>query len=221
MWGTAGLSRSETRVVHFNPAYVFYPVFFTIVILFVCLCFQVKFYKSENRELSQTLYSRNAAIERLTRERMEHINRIDQLEQELGYYTSMYETLVPGETVYDVPVPRVRIADSVDSIAVYGLPPTVFQARVAGTRSMAPTLTEGMIVLLDAHVEVEDLQAGDIIAFKNPENPDINIIHRIIFIGQDDAGWYCLTKGDNPHCGVDGWKLRFQNIIAVYVGNIG
>ena len=96
------------------------------------------------------------------------------------------------------PSPKIRIT-SEQADALIKLIKTVpgyencFIAAIASTNSLDPTIDDGMYVVLDFKVEVEDLIVGDIIWY---ETPTFKAIHRIIKIGSDPE-WWCLCKGDN------------------------
>jgi len=110
--------------------------------------------------------------------------------------------------------------------------------RVAGTRSMVPSIYKGVMVIYTTNFTKEDLQVGDIIAVR--KKPDIlemlnyplymlvgidmksveeskGYIHRIIYIGEDSEGWFAITKGDNTIL-PDLKKVRFEDIDGVVIG---
>ena len=68
--------------------------------------------------------------------------------------------------------------------------------------SMEPTLKIGDLLVIRGGLKAEDIHAspkdGDIIVFKNPDNPEgMPIVHRAIEKFQKDGKWYFITKGDN------------------------
>ena len=70
--------------------------------------------------------------------------------------------------------------------------------------SMEPTLRVGDLLIICGGLKAEDIHAspkdGDIIIFKNPDNPEgTPIVHRAIKKFQKDGKWYFITKGDNNH----------------------
>ena len=76
--------------------------------------------------------------------------------------------------------------------------------------SMEPTLKIGDLLVICGGLKAEDIHAspkdGDIIVFKNPDNPNgMPIVHRAIEKFQKDGKWYFITKGDNNF--YDDYKL--------------
>ena len=76
--------------------------------------------------------------------------------------------------------------------------------------SMEPTLKIGDLLVICGGLKAEDIHAspkdGDIIVFKNPDNPKgMPIVHRAIGKFQKDGKWYFITKGDNNY--YDDYKL--------------
>ena len=68
--------------------------------------------------------------------------------------------------------------------------------------SMEPTLKIGDLLIIRGGLKAEDIHAspddGDIIIFRNPNNPNgLPIVHRAIKKIQKDGKWYFITKGDN------------------------
>ena len=96
------------------------------------------------------------------------------------------------------------------------LPENCIKNHVRGTGSMQPTVYVNHTVI-ECPIELEkDLYVGDIIIFDPEDERDYDIIHRIIEIGEDEKGWYCITKGDHNDF-IDG-KVRFSQIKYVVVG---
>ncbi len=86
----------------------------------------------------------------------------------------------------------------------------------ADTNSMDPLLDEnsnGIEIIPDS---IADIHIGDIVSYKSGDD---SIIHRVVFIGADEKGWYCLMKGDN-NSSQDPKKIRFDQIQRVLVGII-
>jgi len=63
-----------------------------------------------------------------------------------------------------------------------------------------------------------NIHVGDIISYKS-DYADGTIIHRVIRIGNDEKGWYCIVKGDNNQS-PDPGKIRFNQIKRVLVAII-
>ena len=88
----------------------------------------------------------------------------------------------------------------------------VMISSIANTESMNPVIDQGHNALF-VEAKKKDLIEGDIISF---ERNGMHIMHRIITIGKDKEGWYCITKGDN-NLYSDG-KVRFEKIKKVLIG---
>ena len=75
------------------------------------------------------------------------------------------------------------------------------------TGSMVPTVPVGSLVVSE-RVPANQLTAGDVIVFPNPNNGGEVIVHRIYDLKVNDAGEVVIhTKGDaNP--GPDGWTVK-------------
>jgi signal peptidase I len=86
-------------------------------------------------------------------------------------------------------------------------------ARYANSGSMDPILDIGANGIEIKPNSEEELQVGDIVTFK-PFWSNKLIVHRIIQIGNDDEGWYCVTKGDNNIL-TDPGKLRYGEIESI------
>jgi signal peptidase I len=67
--------------------------------------------------------------------------------------------------------------------------------NVVQGNSMSPVVNQGDAVLLTG-AATESLNVGDIVVFPDPENPDSNIIHRIVGMNTEDGMVYAVTKGD-------------------------
>lgn len=84
------------------------------------------------------------------------------------------------------------------------------------TNSMDPVIDENshaIQVIPESHA---DISVGDIISFKS-DYIDGTVIHRVVEIGEDGEGWYCITKGDN-NARKDPGVRRFSDIKRKLVG---
>ncbi|MBW3018711.1 signal peptidase I [Candidatus Woesearchaeota archaeon] len=81
-------------------------------------------------------------------------------------------------------------------------------ATFADTNSMDPVFDQGSHAIQLKPHSISDIKVGDIITFDTEFG---KIIHRVVEIGYDEDGWYCLTKGDNNRY-PDGIKVRFEDI---------
>lgn len=79
----------------------------------------------------------------------------------------------------------------------------------ADTNSMLPVLDEGSNGIKFVPKNEKEIKVGDIISFKL-ENKII--VHRVVFIGQDEIGTYFITKGDNNKYADE--KIRFSDIVS-------
>jgi len=88
-------------------------------------------------------------------------------------------------------------------------------SRYAPTGSMRPVLDEGANGIRIAPNSEQDIHIGDIITFKKGSHL---IVHRVVDKGNDEAGVYFITKGDNNKT-ADG-KVRFEDIKYITIGII-
>lgn len=88
-------------------------------------------------------------------------------------------------------------------------------ARYAATKSMDPVLDSTANGIEIPFESVEQIHVGDIITFK--QGQDL-VVHRIIKVGSDEEGWYCITKGDNAM--QDDGKIRADDIKFITIAII-
>lgn len=128
---------------------------------------------------------------------------------------SMIDRVLTGER----PGPANRITE--DQIKVYDdrIVIEIKNAKWASftdTNSMDPLLDEDSYALQIIPESEDEIQIGDIISYKL-ENLDQRVIHRVVYIGEDENGKYFIAKGDNnPE--PDPEKIRFYQIERVLVG---
>jgi hypothetical protein len=89
-------------------------------------------------------------------------------------------------------------------------------AGYADTNSMDPVLDNGATGIEIVPESENSIKVGDIISFESSWNSNL-IVHRVIFIGEDELGWYCVTKGDNSRF-TDPGKLRFNKVRYLLIG---
>ena len=65
---------------------------------------------------------------------------------------------------------------------------------------------------------LEEVHLGDIISYKSDFSSGV-IIHRVVFIGQDEEGTYYYLKGDN-NIMRDPGRVRFNQLRRITVGII-
>ena len=87
-------------------------------------------------------------------------------------------------------------------------------AILADTNSMDPVFDIGSHLIQVHPSSQAQIRVGDIISYKAPVG--FSIVHRVIEIGEDEGGWYVITKGDNNPT-PDPWKIRFDWITRVTV----
>ena len=91
--------------------------------------------------------------------------------------------------------------------------------------SMEPTYMTGDLVIIK-FCSPREIHVGDVIVFRNPYNPDMLILHRVVAIKRDGGSIYFLTKGDNnPDIDPWGWvpgNLLIGKLVArvPYIGYI-
>lgn len=86
-------------------------------------------------------------------------------------------------------------------------------ARFADTNSMDPLFDNGANALQIVPQTPEDIEVGDIITYRSGAS---HIIHRVVYIGEDDQGIYYIVKGDNNKV-ADPGKVRFEQVDRVVV----
>jgi hypothetical protein len=89
-------------------------------------------------------------------------------------------------------------------------------AQFADTNSMDPVLDIGANSLQLKPSSCDELKVGDIISYHAGFIKGV-VVHRIVSIGEDEEGWYAITKGDNNR-NEDPEKVRFSQVKGVLVG---
>jgi signal peptidase len=92
--------------------------------------------------------------------------------------------------------------------------PTLFGMRdlTVLSGSMEPTIHTGDVVV-EREVSPLDVKLGDIISFKDPEDPSILITHRVQDMQVHDGVVSFVTKGD-ANTGVERWKISGDGTIG-------
>lgn len=85
--------------------------------------------------------------------------------------------------------------------------------KYAATGSMKPVLDENSNGIRIVPSSKEEIHLGDVITYQ--DNNDL-IIHRVVEIGNDENGWYVITKGDNND--VSDGKVRYSQIKFITIG---
>jgi hypothetical protein len=123
-----------------------------------------------------------------------------------------------GSSFFDKPSPHDAINEN--DIKIYPDRIVIFinnasLTRYTATKSMDPTIDSFANGIEIPVSSTEQIQVGDIIVFKSDNEL---IAHRVIKIGQDEQGWFCITKGDNA-LENDG-KIRFYQIKSITIAVI-
>lgn len=91
-------------------------------------------------------------------------------------------------------------------------------ASFIDTNSMDPIIDKEANAIQIIPESYNDIHIGDIISYKSKYADGI-FIHRVVEVGFDPDGWYCITKGDNnPEA--DPGKIRFSQISRVLIAII-
>lgn len=93
-----------------------------------------------------------------------------------------------------------------------------FKVGFTESKSMYPFISENVLALEVGPENKTELKIGDVVSYES-KIFNTSIIHRIIQIGEDEEGWYAITKGDNNQIN-DPSKVRFEDIQGVLVGLI-
>ncbi len=91
-------------------------------------------------------------------------------------------------------------------------------SKFTDTNSMDPVIDEYANAIQIIPKDPSQIQVGDIVSYKS-DYADGTIIHRVVEIGYDEKGWYCLMKGDNNKSNDPG-KIRFSQIKRVTIAVI-
>jgi len=127
-----------------------------------------------------------------------------------GKETPLLKLTELGASVFDKQSPsdivdeqNIRVYS--DRIVIYVENASV--SRYAGTKSMDPLLDSTANGIEIPVTSKEQIHVGDIVAYEDGESL---IVHRVTKIGEDEQGWFCVTKGDNAP--TDDGKIRFSQI---------
>ncbi|MFT4304053.1 MAG: signal peptidase I [Candidatus Woesearchaeota archaeon] len=130
---------------------------------------------------------------------------------------------ITGQTVLAYGIDRPSPSDIIPESKIHVLSDRIIievdnpqWARFTNTKSMDPVLDVGANALQIVPTSTEQIHVGDIISFKTRSGV---IIHRVIEIGEDEDGWYAITKGDNNPF-PDPGKVRFKDVTKLLFGVI-
>jgi signal peptidase len=88
---------------------------------------------------------------------------------------------------------------------------------VVASGSMIPELQVYDVLIVQGHVDFEDIQVGDIIVFDRPSGHDRVIVHRVVSI-TDDNPKTIRTKGDNNVASIPGTDFPITE--KEYIGKV-
>ena len=88
---------------------------------------------------------------------------------------------------------------------------------VVASGSMIPKLQVYDVLIVQGHVQFEDVQIGDIIVFDRPSGHDRVIVHRVVSITDDDPKTL-RTKGDNNVASIPGTDFPITE--KEYIGKV-
>lgn len=97
--------------------------------------------------------------------------------------------------------------------------PNVKWASIADTNSMDPFFDSDANALQIIPRDPSDIAIGDIVSYSPQGSPAKHVIHRVVYIGEDEDGLYFILKGDNNKVSDPG-KVRFEQIDRVLIGII-
>ena len=122
----------------------------------------------------------------------------------------------------ELPSPKPRMLHRAGYNKIYSLAKALDKRMtitgVTDTNSMEPVIDHGHLALITDKPRKEYLVVGDILLFYRRLDNSPRVLHRIIEIGDDEEGWYCITRGDNT-VWIDG-KIRYKDILGICVGVI-
>ena len=88
---------------------------------------------------------------------------------------------------------------------------------VVASGSMIPELQVYDVLIVQGHVQFEDVEIGDIIVFDRPTGQDRVIVHRVVSITDDDPKTL-RTKGDNNVASIPGTDFPITE--KEYIGKV-
>ncbi len=121
-----------------------------------------------------------------------------------------------GITTGTTPPPTVKNITTQDLFSAHknGKNLTIL-STIGASKSMSPTFDQGHTLILQYPIlSPDELDVGDIIIYET--GLDATVVHRVVEIGEDEKGWYCVTKGDNNI--LRDPKSRFHQIKYLVVG---
>lgn len=117
----------------------------------------------------------------------------------------------------EIPSPKPRAKyddiffDPVTKLLTIKNMPSGYIAGIQDTNSMDGLLDIGLWPYMTKDFTIDDLTTGDVIIYTKGGNEQI--MHQIVFIGEDKEGWFCICRGLNNFF-PDAWAIRFPQIIS-------
>jgi signal peptidase I len=174
------------------------------------------------KQVNSTL-SDKEFIEELITQDVSQKQRINSLEEELAnkeiivnYLTQRLNMSLGVEISPFRKISKEDIRVYNDRVVIYVN--KAFTASFADSKSMYPFINKDVFALEIRPDNKTDLKIGNVIGYES-KTFNTTIIHRIVEVGEDESGWYAVTKGDNNPA-PDPDKVRFENIQGVLVGLI-
>ncbi|MGD9901275.1 MAG: signal peptidase I [Spirochaetales bacterium] len=96
------------------------------------------------------------------------------------------------------------------------------QTLVIITNSMEPTINVGDVAIIKTNYNIEDLEVGDIIAFRvdiNDDGEEEVIVHYIALIQSDGLGDYTIRtrrEGVTEQINWDAWQIDQTKVVGTY-----
>jgi hypothetical protein len=136
--------------------------------------------------------------------------------------TNYKNVIMPySEKPQEVASPHDRIKESQIKVYKDRVIIEIKDAQWAGfidTNSMDPVIDKEANAIQVVPESYHDVHVGDIISYESEYGEGI-YIHRVIKVGFDPEGWYCIAKGDNNPT-EDPGKIRFSQIKKVVIAII-
>jgi len=174
------------------------------------------------KQINSTL-SDKEFVEELISQNIAFRTRIDELESGLAnqglllnYLNSRLNMSLEVETNPFRKISREDIRVYNDRVVLYVN--KAFTAGFSDSKSMYPFINQEVYALEIPPDNVSELKVGDVIGYES-KTFNTTIIHRIIEIREDEAGWYAITKGDNNPAS-DPDQVRFEDVKGLLVGLI-
>lgn len=195
--------------------------FLSFVIIMLILLLVAYYYGCYNREQGRIdyniylgLYSRyfnlttdyNNLVNKYNNTILDYNKLLEKYNEVLEQYRSKKDVSAPSDRIKesDIQISRDEFKVNYDK--------KLFMISFNCTGSMLPTMDCGHNAIV-IEARQDDLRIGDIVVYV--KNNGEMVSHRIIKIGNDDLGWYTITRGDNNS--INDEKIRFDKIKYVII----